>query len=133
MPAPQVQPLNVPIASELTRTKDHLGCDNGTRSEIGLLIADCWQQLFLLHKSLAELQKINAQGWEFLNQAFQFPPTVNASRPESIDPAIWRKRSEEARSLVHAMRNAEAKRSILEIADSYEAMASSLESSNLKR
>ena len=32
MPAPQVQPLNVPIASELTRTKYHLGCDNGTRS-----------------------------------------------------------------------------------------------------
>ena len=89
------------------------------------LIKDCWQQLFKLHQSLAELKKINAQGWEFLNQAFQFPPTANAIRPESIDPAIWRKRAEEARSLVHTMRTAEAKRSILEIADSYEAMASS--------
>jgi hypothetical protein len=101
--------------------------------EIALLIADCWQQLFLLHKSLAELKRINAQGWEFLNQASQFPLTTNAIRPEGIDAANWRKRAEEARSLVDTMRTAEAKRSILEIADSYEAMASSLENANLKR
>jgi hypothetical protein len=97
------------------------------------LIDDCWQQLFKLHKSLAELKKINAQGWEFLNQTFHFLPTANTIRPESIDPDIWRKRAEEARFLVHTMRTAEAKRSILKIADSYEAMASSLENSNLKR
>jgi hypothetical protein len=97
------------------------------------LIKDCWQQLFKLRQSLAELKKINAQGWEFLNQAFQFPPTANAIHPESIDPAIWRKRAEEARSLVDIMCTAEAKRSVLEIADSYEAMASSSENSNLKR
>jgi hypothetical protein len=101
--------------------------------ETQALIEDCWQQLFKLHKSLAELKKINAQGWKFLNQSFQFPPTANAIRPERIDPAIWRKRAEEARSLVDTMRNAEAKRSILEIADSYEAMASSLENSNIER
>ena len=100
--------------------------------ETQALIEDCWQQLFKLHKSLAELKKINAQGWKFLNQSFQFPPTANAIRPERIDPTIWRKRAEEARSLVDTMRNAEAKRSILEIADSYEAMASSLENSNIE-
>jgi hypothetical protein len=93
------------------------------------LIEDCWQQLFKLHKSLAELKKINAQGWEFLNQAFPFPPTANAIRCERIDPAIWRKRTEETRSLVDTMRTAEAKRSILGIADSHEAMASSQEDS----
>ena len=95
--------------------------------QIQALIEDCWQQLFKLHKSLAELKKINAQGWEFLNQAYQFPPTANAIRPESIDPAIWRKRAEEARSLVDTMRTAEAKRSLAEIADTYEALASSQE------
>ena len=101
--------------------------------ETGVLIDDCWQQLFKLHKSLAELKKINAQGWEFLDQAFQFLLTAHTIRPESIDPANWRKRAKEARSLVDTMRTAEAKRSIMEIADSYEAMASSLENSNLKR
>ena len=104
-----------------------------TEHETGLLFDECLQELRKLHKTLAELKKINPQGWEFLNQAFQFPPTANAIRPESIDPAIWRKRAEEARSLVDTMRNAETKRSILEIADSYEAMASSLENSNIER
>jgi hypothetical protein len=92
--------------------------------QVQALFEDCWQQLFKLHKSLAELKKINAQGWEFLNQAFQFPPTANAVRPESIDPANWRKRAEEARSLVDTMRTAEAKRSLAEIAESYDALAS---------
>jgi hypothetical protein len=78
-------------------------------------------------------KKINAQGWKFLNQSFQFPPTANAICPERIDPAMWQKRAEEARSLVDTMRNAEAKRSILEIAESYEAIASSLENSNIER
>jgi hypothetical protein len=91
------------------------------------LIEDCWQQLFKLHKSLAELKKINAQGWEFLNQAFQFPPTANAIRPESIDPAIWRKRADQARALANMSTNTQAKRSLAEIADSYEALDSSQE------
>jgi hypothetical protein len=69
------------------------------------LLEDCWQQLFKLHKSLAELKKINAQGWEFLNQAFQFPPTANAIRPESINPAIWRKRADQARALANMITN----------------------------
>ena len=97
--------------------------------EIGLLIADCWQQLFLLHKSLAELKNINAQGWEFLNQAFQFPLTANAIRPASIDPEVWRKRADEARALADIITNTEAKRSLAEIADTYEALASSQEDS----
>ena len=93
------------------------------------LIEDCWQQLFKLHKSLAELKKINAQGWEFLNQAFQFPLTANAIRPESIDPANWRKRADEARALADMIANTEAKRSLAQIADTYEALASSQEDS----
>ena len=98
MPAPQVQPLNVPIASELTRTKDHLGCDNGTRSEIGLLIADCWQQLFLLHKSLAELKRTNACNWHLLEQGDRFPRIPSVINSQRIDPEVWRKRADEARA-----------------------------------
>jgi hypothetical protein len=97
--------------------------------ESRLLIADCWQQLMKLHKSLAEFKKINAQGWEFLNQAFQFPLTANAIRPESIDPANWRKRADEARALADMITNTEAKRSLAQIADTYEALASSQEDS----
>ena len=93
------------------------------------LIEDCWQQLFKLHKSLAELKKINAQGWEFLNQASQFPPTANAIRPESINPAIWRKRADQARALANMITNTQAKRSLAQIADSYEALDSSQEDS----
>ena len=101
--------------------------------EIGLLIADCWQQLFLLHKSLAELKRTNAYSWGLLEQGDRLPQIPSVISSQRIDPEVWRKRAEEARSLVDAMRTAEAKRSILEIANSYEAMASSLENSNLKR
>ncbi len=101
--------------------------------EIGLLIADCWQQLFLLHKSLAELKRTNAYSWGLLEQGDRLPRIPSVISSQRIDPEVWRKRAEEARSLVDTMRTAEAKRSILEIADSYEAMASSLENSNLKR
>ena len=41
--------------------------------EIGLLIADCWQQLFLLHKSLAELKRTNAYSWGLLEQGDRLP------------------------------------------------------------
>ena len=97
--------------------------------ETGVLIDDCWQQLFKLHKSLAELKKINAQGWEFLDQAFQFPLTAHTIRPESIDPANWRKRADEARALANIIANTQAKRSLAEIADCYEALASFQEDS----
>jgi hypothetical protein len=98
--------------------------------ETGLLIADCWQQLFLLHKSLAELKRANAYSWGLLEQGDRLPPRIpSVISSHRIDPEVWRKRAEEARSLVDTMRTAEAKRSILEIADSYEAMASSQEDS----
>jgi hypothetical protein len=97
MTTARAQPLT---ASELTKAHEGSPWVTMARTpEIAHLIEDCWQQLFKLHKSLAALKKINAQGWEFLNQAFQFQPTANAIRPASIDSAIWRKRAEEARSL----------------------------------
>jgi hypothetical protein len=39
------------------------------------LIKDCWQQLLQLHKSLAELEMLDTQRWEF------------------FDPESWRKRA----------------------------------------
>ena len=125
MTTARAQPL---AASELTEVHEGSPWVTMARTpEIAHLIDDCWQQLFLLHKSLAELKKINALGWEFLNQAFQFPPTANAIRPESIDPAIWRKRADQARALANMTTNTQAKRSLAEIADSYEALDSSQE------
>ena len=109
--------------------------------EIGLLIADCWQQLLQLHKSLAELKKFNTQGWQFLTQAHRLlgqahrllgqahrlPSTANTTCSKRIDPESWRKRAEEARALADMITNTEAKRSLAEIADCYEALASSQE------
>jgi hypothetical protein len=95
--------------------------------EIGLLIADCWQQLFLLHKSLAELQRTNAHGWDLLEQGDRFPRIPSAINSQRVDPEIWRKRADEARALANIITNTEAKRSLAEIADTYEALASSQE------
>ena len=94
--------------------------------EIGLLIADCWQQLFLLHKSLAELKRTNAYSWHLLEQGDRFPriPSMSSQR---IDPEIWRKRANEARALANMITNTKAKRSLAEIADTYEALAFSQE------
>jgi hypothetical protein len=102
--------------------------------EIGLLIADCWQQLLQLRKSLAELEKFNTQGWQFLTQAHwllgqahrllgqahRLPSTANTTCSRRIDPESWRKRAEEARALADMITNTEAKRSLAEIAESYE-------------
>jgi hypothetical protein len=49
---------------------------------------------------------------------------VNSQR---IDPEVWRKRADEARALANIITNTEAKRSLAEIADTYEALASSQE------
>jgi hypothetical protein len=102
--------------------------------EIGLLIADCWQQLLQLHKSLAELKKFNTQGWQFLTQAHRLlgqahrlPSTANTTCSKRIDPESWRKRADEARALTDMITNTEAKRSLAQIADTYEALASSRE------
>ena len=109
--------------------------------EIGLLIADCWQQLLQLHKSLAELKKFNTQGWQFLTQAHRLlgqahrllgqahrlPSTANTTCSKRIDPESWRKRADEARALANLIANTEAKRSLAEIAYTYEALASSQE------
>ena len=95
--------------------------------EIGLLIADCWQQLFLLHKSLAEFKRTNAYSWDLLEQGDRFPRIPSVINSQRIDPAIWRKRANEARALANIIANTEAKRSLAEIADCYEALASSQE------
>ena len=98
-------------------------------SEIGLLFADCWRQLLQLRESLAELKKINAQGWGFLEQGCRFrqiPSVINSQR---IDPEVWRQRANEARALANIITNTEAKRSLAEIAETYEALASSQEHS----
>jgi hypothetical protein len=61
------------------------------------LIEHCWKQLLQLHKSLAELEKFNPDG--------------------------WRKRAEEARALATTTADATAKRSLLDIAAAYETLA----------
>jgi hypothetical protein len=61
------------------------------------LIEHCWKQLLQLHKSLAELEKFNPDG--------------------------WRKRAEQARALAAATADATAKRSLMDIADAYESLA----------
>jgi hypothetical protein len=95
--------------------------------EIGLLIADCWQQLFLLHKSLAELKRTNAYSWYLLEQGDRFSRIPSVISSQRIDPEIWRKRANEARALANLIANTEAKRTLAEIADTYEALASSQE------
>jgi len=125
--APQVQPLNVPIASDAGARRITLGVTMARAPEIGLLIADCWQQLFQLHRSLSELKKTIAHGWGFLEQGDRFPQIPSAINSQRIDPEVWRKRAEEARALANIIINTEAKRSLAEIADTYEALASSRE------
>ena len=114
-----------------------MGVTMARAPEIGLLIADCWQQLLQLRKSLAELEKFNTQGWQFLTQAHRLlgqahrlPSTANTTCSKRIDPDSWRKRAEEARALADMITNTEAKRSLAEIADTYEALASSQEDPN---
>ena len=104
-----------------------LGVTMARAPEIGLLIADCWQQLFLLHKSLAELRRTNAYSWYLLEQGDRFRQIPSVINSQGIDPEVWRKRAEEARALANIITNTEAKRSLAEIADCYEALASSQE------
>jgi hypothetical protein len=92
--------------------------------EIAHLIDDCWQQLFLLHKSLAELKRTNAYSWELLEQGDRLRRIPSVIDSQRIDAEVWRKRAEEARILANITANAEAKRSLAQIADSYEALAS---------
>ena len=92
--------------------------------EVGSLLADCWQELFQLHRSLAALKRTNAQRWERLHRAYQAPQIADATGLARIDPETWRKRAEEARTLADITANAAAKRSLAEIAASYEALAS---------
>jgi hypothetical protein len=91
--------------------------------ETNALIEHCWQQLLQLHKSLAELEKFNTQGWQFLKQAHRLPSTANTTCSQSIDPERWRKRAEEARALADISTDATAKRSLLDIAAAYETLA----------
>jgi hypothetical protein len=86
-------------------------------------VKDCWQQLLRLHKSLAELEKFNTQGWEFLGQVQRLPSTADTACSKSIDPESWRKRAEEARALADITADAVARRSFLDIADAYDALA----------
>jgi hypothetical protein len=89
--------------------------------QMDALREQCWQQLLQLHKSLAELEMLNTEGWEFLGQAL--PLTVITTCSKSIDPESWRKRAAEARALADITADANAKRSLLEIADAYDALA----------
>ena len=95
--------------------------------EIGLLFADCWQQILQLHKSLADLERTNALSWGFLEQGYRFRQNPSVINSQRIDPEVWRKRADEARALANLIANTEAKRSLAEIADTYEALASSQE------
>jgi hypothetical protein len=95
--------------------------------EIRLLIADCWQRLFLLHKSLAELKRTNACSWDLLEQGHRFPRIPSVISSQRIEPEVWKKIADEARALANLIANTEAKRSLAEIANTYEALASSQE------
>ena len=84
--------------------------------QMNALREQCWQQLLQLHKSLAELEMINTQ-------AHRLPLAVITTCSKSIDPESWRKRAAEARALADITADANAKRSLLEIADAYDALA----------
>jgi len=84
--------------------------------QMNALREQCWQQLLQLHKSLAELEMINTQ-------AHRLPLTAITTCSKSIDPESWRKRAAEARALADITADANAKRSLLEIADAYDALA----------
>jgi hypothetical protein len=71
-----------------------------------ILIDDCGQQLFKLRKSLAELKKINAQGWEFLTSSFSVFANRECNSPRKHRTCQLAKKAEEAHSLVDTMRNA---------------------------
>ena len=88
-----------------------------TPQQTNALVKDCWQHLLRLHKSLAELEMINTQ-------AHRLPLTLNPAA-KSIDPESWRKRAAEARALasITADADADANRSLLDIADAYDTLA----------
>jgi hypothetical protein len=66
------------------------------QQQVDALIEHCWRQLLQLHKSLAELEKFNPDG--------------------------WRKRADEARALADLTADATAKRSLMDIAAAYDAL-----------
>ena len=84
--------------------------------QMDALIEDCWQHLLRLHKSLAELEMLNTQ-------AHRLPLTLNTTCAASIDPERWRKRAAEARALAGIAADADANRSLLDIADAYDTLA----------
>jgi hypothetical protein len=87
-----------------------------TPQQTNALIEDCWQQLLQLDKSLAELEMLNIQ-------AYRLPLTLNTTCAASVDPERWRKRAAEARALASIAADANANRSLLDIADAYDALA----------
>jgi len=92
--------------------------------EIRPLIEDCWQQLFKLHRTLAELKRANAKAWESLEDARKLAISADASDFVKIDPNVWRERAEEVRVLADVTHNPKTKNALLEIAKSYEDLAS---------
>jgi len=89
-----------------------------TPQQANAFVKDCWQHLLRLHKSLAELEMLNTQ-------ANRLPLTLNTTCAKSIDPESWRKRAAEARALasITADADADANRSLLDIADAYDTLA----------
>jgi hypothetical protein len=86
--------------------------------------------LFKLHKTLAEVKRVNAEGWEFLKSARGPSLSANVTGISRIDPAVWRKRAEEARVLAVVTGNAETKNALLDIAKSYDDLAELQDISN---
>jgi hypothetical protein len=66
------------------------------QQQVDALMEHCWRQLLQLHKSLAELEQFNPDG--------------------------WRKRADEARALADLTPDATAKRSLMDIAAAYDAL-----------
>jgi hypothetical protein len=87
-----------------------------TSQQTNALVKDCWQHLLWLHKSLAELEMFNTQ-------AHRLPLTLNSTCAASVDPESWRKRAAEARALASIAADADANRSLLDIADAYDTLA----------
>ncbi len=96
---------------------------NANAPESAFLIGDCWSQVFQLHRSLADLKRMNAQGWELLERGHGVPRSVPVLTSARIDPDTWRKRAEEARVLAEITPDIASKRSLFEIAESYDALA----------
>ena len=79
-------------ASELTKAHEGSPWVTMPRApEIELLFADCWQQIWQLRKSLADLDKTNARSWGFFEQGVGSAKSQVRSTPNPSTPRFGEK------------------------------------------